>query len=115
MADSLLLVFVPHEQTHRPNRACSILHEAGIMTPNGTKVQAVKIAMKPRCLHSSLGDGKGLRGSTVMPIYGLLLQDDGHWNPWAATAATRGATHKHLAKRCCRRCHKCFICMLCIL
>lgn len=46
MADSLL-VFAPHEQKHRAKRAFGILKRAGTMTPTGTNVKAVKIAMKP--------------------------------------------------------------------
>ena len=42
MADSLL-VFVPHEHTHR---ASSILKQIGILSPDGTKARAVKNVMK---------------------------------------------------------------------
>ena len=42
MADSLL-VFVPHEQTHR---ACSILKQIGMLSPDGTKARAVENIMK---------------------------------------------------------------------
>ena len=42
MAESLL-VFVPHEQTHR---ASSILEQIKILSPDGTKVRAVQNVMK---------------------------------------------------------------------
>ena len=42
MANSLL-VLMPHEQTHG---AFSILKQIGILSPDGTKARAVKIAMK---------------------------------------------------------------------
>ena len=42
MSDSLL-VFVPHEQAHE---ACSVLKEAGTLSPDGTKARTVKKVMK---------------------------------------------------------------------
>ena len=42
MADRLL-VFVPNEQAHG---TCSILKEAGILSPDGIKARAVKKVMK---------------------------------------------------------------------
>ena len=42
MADSLL-IFVPHEQTHR---ASSILKQIGILSPDGSKARAVENVMK---------------------------------------------------------------------